>query len=168
MSRPIYIEQVQTIPLTGERMRTLVPVNARYLRNALPAPRHSAAAMRPGGYRPTRPSIPAPRPPAQTVPVCREEEASPAPVPESSVIIADSQGGHYVRIDAMAGLIPMAGKLWAAFLGRPDMPPITGENQTDHANQVLHADALAAHQQQQKRIETATELVGRLFDHLLR
>jgi len=76
----------------------------------------------------------------------------------------------YFRLkkDAIVEIVPLVGKVWSSFLGRPDMPTPTGDHIVDRENAALHRDALAQHQQAQHRIEALSQIAGRALDMLLR
>lgn len=78
------------------------------------------------------------------------------------------RGEHFsLKKSAMIEMVPLAGQVWASFLGRPGTPPATGDNLTDHGNASLHRDALARHQQMQHRIVALSELASRALEMVL-
>ena len=84
----------------------------------------------------------------------------PRPGPDRDDI--EDQGDFIaVRKGAVAELIPVAGQLWASFLGRPEAPQAVGDDIVDRNNASMHREALALHQQNQTRILALTDLAAR-------
>lgn len=75
----------------------------------------------------------------------------------------DGNGDYMtIRKSAIIELLPIAGQLWASFLGRPDVPQAVGNDVIDRDNASMHRDALAMHQQNQTRILSLSDLASRV------
>jgi len=72
-----------------------------------------------------------------------------------------------LKKSALVEMVPLAGQVWASFLGRPQMPAAVGDDIADRENAALHRDALARHQQMQHRIVALSDLAARALDMVL-
>ena len=128
------------------------------LRNARPRRRSPRSRGR-GRSRGRRYSRPSRRytPPRRSQAPARTESRAPAVVREQA-----PKGEYFsVKKGAIAEIMPAVGKVWASFLGTPNMPRATGNDIADRDNASAHRDSLAKHQQNQTRILALTELAGR-------
>jgi hypothetical protein len=136
-------------PETGEYVDVVVPEGVRNARTravARPTPRRGRPVRSPRGPSRAETRTPVYRSPIQRSPVM-------VPQPGSGQLVIDKA--------AMTELIPVIGKVWASFLGRPNPPKATGDDVIDRDNAALHRDALAQHHQNQTRILALTDLAQR-------
>lgn len=118
--------------------------------------------LQPSGHRPGPPRPSEPRPSVVIRPR-PQHVVEPAPAQPVQTPAAPPSGADYLTIkkSSVTDLVSLAGKAWASFLIRPDMPETIGDDIIDRTNATLHRDALAMHQQNQTRIAVLTDLATR-------
>jgi len=143
-------------PVTGEEIDVYVEDSSEAVRNG-PGGRTSMAGL-------ARPRSPGFGRPAPRGPVTRPDTG------HRPVTVHPTESGEFVSVrkSDVVGLIPLGGELWAASLGRPDMPQATGDDVTDRTNAAMHRDALALHDQNRDRIRALAGLVERAAMLLLK